>query len=112
MRLLYYANLERVKTNDGWDFPEWVAVTQGQLMTDMGIKEKHKLYRVRDELIAEEYIEFQPAKGRDPTRYRLTYQTVAPIPEEKPPKSMKPPSKGSFNTDDFWEAAVKRSFGE
>lgn len=114
MRLLYYANLNRVKTDDGWDFPEWVAVPQGQLMADMGIKEKHKLYRVRDELIETGYIETRPAKGREPTRYRLIAQDTEAVAEDQkqPEKPMKKPTKGSFDTDDFFAAAVRKAFGE
>ena len=112
MRILYYANLGRVKSNDGWDFPEWVAVPQSQLMADMKIKEKHKLYRVRDELVAAGYVEIMQAKGREPARYHLSIQAAAPICEEPTPKPMKKPTKGSFDTEDFFEAAVRKAFGE
>lgn len=112
MRILYYANLGRVKSDDGWDFPEWVAVPQSQLMADMKIREKHKLYRVRDELVAEGYVEIMPAKGREPARYHLSIQEDAPICEETTPKPMKKPTKGSFDTEDFFEAAVRKAFGE
>jgi hypothetical protein len=114
MRILYYANLGRVKSDDGWDFPEWVAVPQSQLMADMRIKEKHKLYRVRDELVAAGYIEIMQAKGREPARYHLSIQAAAPICEEPTPKPMpmKKPTKGSFDTEDFFEAAVRKAFGE
>lgn len=112
MRLLYYANLGRVKSDDGWDFPEWVAVLQSQLMADMKIKEKHKLYRVRDELVAAGYVEIVPAKGREPARYHLSIQAAAPICEEPTPKPMKKPTKGTFDTEDFFEAAVRKAFGE
>lgn len=112
MRILYYANLGRVKSDDGWDFPEWVAVPQSQLMADMKIKEKHKLYRVRDELVAEGYVEIMPAKGREPARYHLSIQAAAPICEEPTPKPMKKPAKGTFDTEDFFTAAVRKAFGE
>lgn len=108
MRLLYYANKARVKTNSGWDFPEWFPVPQAQLLADMGIKEKHKLYRIRDELLSAGHIEALPAKGREPAQYSLK------IPEavEKVPQNKQGRNQGSFDTDDFFEAALKRSFGE
>ena len=112
MRILYYANLGRVKSDDGWDFPEWVAVLQSQLMADIGIKNKHTLYKLRDELVAAGYVEIMPAQGREPARYHLSIQAAAPICEEPTPKPMKKPTKGTFDTEDFFEAAVRKAFGE
>ena len=109
MRLLYYANKSRVKTDSGWDFPEWFPVPQARLMEDMGIKERHKLYKIQDELILSGSIDVSKSKGRD-TQYRLLTLPV----EVKASGNPKPKAKsgGSFNTDDFFSAAVMRSFGD
>ena len=88
-RLLYYANKGRYKTDCGeWVFPEWITVPQAQLMADLRIKDRHTLYRVRDELIGVRLIETDKPKGRGAARYRITVleqtasQTVTAKPEE------------------------------
>ena len=71
-RLLYYANQGRYKTDGGeWVFPEWVTVPQAQLMADLAIKDRHTLYKVRDELIRAGLIEADKPQGREATKYRV-----------------------------------------
>lgn len=107
-RLLYYANQGRYKTDGGeWVFPEWVAVPQAQLMADLAIKDKHTLYKVRSELMAAGLIETAKAQGRGSTKYRVKVlgqadrNTVADKPRQ-----------GSFDTNDFFAAAVRKSLGD
>lgn len=107
MRLLYYANKARVKTDRGWDFPEWFAVPQAQLIADLGIKDRHKLYKIQDELILSGSIEVSKSKGRD-TQYRITISPTEAA-AQTVSKTKKP---SSFDTDDFFMAAVRASFGE
>ena len=107
MRLLYYANKARVKKDSGWDFPEWFSVPQAQLMADMGIKDRHKLYKIQDELILSGSIEVARSKGRD-TQYRISISPVEVIGNP----TLKAKSGGSFDTNDFFLAAVMRSFGD
>lgn len=111
MRLLHYANKGRVKTQGGWVFPEWFSVPQAQLMADLNIKDKHTLYRIRDELATAGWVIFENSKGREPPRYRLTVSE-----KEQPQKAVQTTqavrNSGSFDTFDFWTAAVKSSFGE
>lgn len=107
MRLLYYANKARVKTDSGWDFPEWFSVPQAQLLADMGIKDRHKLYNIQDELILSGSIDVSKSKGRD-TQYRILISSVEVI--GNPTSKVK--SGGSFDTNDFFSAAVIRSFGD
>ena len=107
-RLLYYANQGRYKTDGGeWVFPEWVAVPQAQLMADLAIRDRHTLYRVRDELIAAGLIEADKPQGREPTKYR-----VKVLGQKAPQTVAKKPQQGTFDTDDFFAAAVRKSFGE
>ena len=107
MRLLYYANKARIKTDNGWDFPEWFPVPQAQIMEDLGIKDKHKLYKIRTELISAGFVEMSKSKGRELPRYHLTVlktETSAVFSVNK--------KQGSFDTDDFFLASVKKSFGD
>lgn len=107
-RLLYYANQGRYKTDGGeWVFPEWISVPQAQFMADLAIKDRHTLYRVRDELIRAGLIETDKTQGRGSARYRITMleQTAPQIATDKP-------GQGSFNTEDFFTAAVRKSFGD
>lgn len=107
MRLLYYANKARVKTDSGWDFPEWFPAPQAQLLADMGIKDRHKLYKIQDELTLSGSIEVSKSKGRD-TQYRIS---ISPVDiKDKPAAKVK--DGGSFDTNDFFSAAVMRSFGD
>ena len=111
MRLLHYANKGRVKTQGGWVFPEWFSVPQAQLMADLKIKDKHTLYRIRDELATAGWVIFENSKGREPPRYQLTVSE-----KEQTQKAVQTTqdvrNSGSFDTFDFWTAAVKSSFGE
>lgn len=108
MRLLYYANKARVKTDSGWDFPEWFPVPQVQLLADMGIKDRHKLYKIQHELISSRFIEVSQSKGREFTRYHLTLSSA-----ESPAQNCGTIKKHStFNTDEFFMAAVRSSFGD
>lgn len=107
-RLLYYANQGRYKTDGGeWVFPEWVTVPQGQLMADLAIKDKHTLYKVRGELMAAGLIETEKAQGRGSTKYRVKVlgQAARNTVAEKP-------RQGSFDTNDFFAAAVRKSLGD
>ena len=107
-RLLYYANQGRYKTDGGeWVFPEWVTVPQAQLMADLAIKDRHTLYKVRDELIRAGLIEAYKPQGREPTKYR-----VKVLGQKAPQTVAKKPQQGTFDTDDFFAAAVRKSFGE
>lgn len=107
-RLLYYANQGRYKTDGGeWVFPEWVTVPQAQLMADLAIKDRHTLYKVRDELIRAGLIEADKPQGREPTKYR-----VKVLGQKAQQTAVKKPQQGSFNTEDFFAAAVRKSFGE
>jgi hypothetical protein len=106
-RLLYYANQGRYKTDGGeWVFPEWVAVPQAQLMADLAIKNKHTLYRVRGELITAGLIETDKAQGRESAKYRIKVlgQTARNTVTQTP-------RQGSFDTNDFFAAAVRKSLG-
>lgn len=107
-RLLYYANQGRYKIDSGeWVFPEWVAVPQAQLMADLSIKDKHTLYKIRGELMTAGLIEMDKAQGRGSAKYRVKVlgqadrNTVADKPRQ-----------GSFDTNDFFAAAVRKSLGE
>lgn len=107
-RLLYYANQARYKTDGGeWVFPEWISVPQAQLMADLAIKDRHTLYKVRDELIRAGLIEADKPQGREPTKYR-----VKVLGQKAPQTVAKKPQRGTFDTDDFFAAAVRKSFGE
>jgi hypothetical protein len=107
-RLLYYANQWRYKTDGGeWVFPEWVSVPQAQLMADLAIKDKHTLYKVRGELIAAGLIETAKAQGRGSTKY-----IVKVLGQADRNTVVKTPSQGTFDTDDFFAAAVRKSLGD
>ena len=107
-RLLYYANQGRYKTDGGeWVFPEQVTVPQAQLMADLAIKDRHTLYKVRDELIRAGLIEADKPQGREPTKYR-----VKVLGQKAPQTVAEKPQKGTFNTEDFFAAAVRKSLGE
>ena len=106
--LLYYANQARYQTDGGeWVFPEWISVPQAQLMADLAIKDRHTLYKVRDELIRAGLIEADKPQGREPTKYR-----VKVLGQKAPQTVAKKPQQGTFDTDDFFAAAVRKSFGD
>ena len=107
-RLLYYANQGRYKTDGGeWVFPEWVAVQQAQIMSDLSIKDKHTLYKVRGELIEAGLIETEKANGRELTKYRIKL-----LVQGDRGTFAKAPRQGTFDTDDFFAAAVRKSLGD
>ena len=121
MRLLYHANGARYKVNGNeWVFRKWVEVPSKDLIGATGIPRK-SMYKARDELVKAGYIRFKPGIGSGVTAYMLCLlleaQKQQPKPTEayrslpKPTKQEAPP-QGSFDTDDFFEAAVRRSFGE
>lgn len=106
-RLLYYANQGRYKTDGGeWVFPEWVSVPQAQLMADLSIKDKHTLYRVRGELMAAGLIETDKAQGRGTAKYRIKV-----LGQASRNTAARTPSQGTFDTNDFFAAAVRKSLG-
>ena len=90
-------------------FPEWICVPQAKLMDDLAIKDKHTLYKVRGELISAGLIDTDKAQGRGLTKYRVKVLDYAPAPAKTPTSK---PHKGTFDTDDFFAAAVRKSFGE
>lgn len=107
-RLLYYANQGRYKTEGGeWVFPAWVAVPQAQLMADLAIKDKHTLYKVRGELMAAGLIETDKAQGRGTAKYRIKV-----LGQAARSSVAQTPRQGSFDTNDFFAAAVRASLGE
>ena len=107
-RLLYCANQARYKTDGGeWVFPEQVTVPQAQLMADLAIKDRHTLYKVRDELIRAGLIEADKPQGREATKYR-----VKVLGQKAPQTVAEKPQKGTFNTEDFFAAAVRKSLVE
>lgn len=106
-RLLYYANQGRYKTDGGeWVFPDLITVSQAQLMADLAIKDKHTLYKVRGELIGAGLIETDKAQGRGSAKYRVKVlgQSTRSTGEQTH-------RQGSFDTDDFFAAAVRKSLG-
>ena len=76
-------------------------------MADLAIKDKHTLYKVRGELIAAGLIETDKAQGRESAKYRVKVLGQAPrntIADK--------PRQGSFDTGDFFAAAVRKSLGD
>ena len=107
-RLLYYANQGRYKTDGGeWVFPELVTIQQAQIMADLAIKDKHTLYKVRGELMAAGLIETAKAQGRGSTKYLIKV-----LGQSDRSTAAKTPRQGSFDTDDFFAAAVRKSLGD
>lgn len=117
MRLLYYANGARYKTAGGeWVFRKWFAVPSKTLLNDTGIH-RSTMYKIRDELAQKGYIRFKAGIGRGTTEYMICAiasdakpQSAAPCPQPKGTPTT--PAQGSFDTDDFFAAAVRKSFGE
>ena len=120
MRLLYYANGARYKVNGEWVFRKWVEVPSKALLKDTGIH-RSTMYKLRDELAQTGYIRFKVGIGRGTTEYMLCLLHEAQRAEPKPteayrslpkPTNQEAPKQGSFNTDDFYNAAVRKAFGE
>lgn len=76
-------------------------------MADLAIKDKHTLYKVRGELMAAGLIETDKAQGRESAKYRIKVlgQTTRNTVTEKP-------RQGSFDVNDFFAAAVRKSLGD
>ena len=114
MRLLYYANLARYKTAGGeWVFRKWVTVASKNLIQDMGVS-RPTLYRIRDELVADGYIRFKAGIGAGTTEYMLCLLASG---KKDPPKAegnapAQSRNGATFETDDFFRAAVIASMGE
>lgn len=76
-------------------------------MADLAIKDKHTLYKVRGELMAAGLIETDRAQGRGSAKYRIKVLGQA----DRGTVS-RTPRQGSFDTDDFFAAAVRKSLGD
>lgn len=120
MRLLYYANGARYKVNGEWVFRKWVEVPSKALLKDTGIH-RSTMYKLRDELAQTGYIRFKVGIGRGTTEYMLCLLHEAQRAEPKhteayqslpKPTKQEAPAQGSFNTDDFYNAAVRKALGE
>lgn len=120
MRLLYYANGARYKVNGEWVFRKWVAVSDRDITANLRIS-RPTLRKFRDELAKANYIRFKPGDGTQGTEYMLCMLINAQKPTAKPteanqslpkPTKQEAPTQGSFDTDDFWNLAVKVSLGE
>ena len=119
LRLLYHANQGRYKTVGGaWVFPKWVSVPTGELMKLMGIKHRNTLYKIRDELTTAGYIRFRAEIGAATTEYLLVQLLTA---EERKQTEMEighpfptpvRERQGSFDTDEFFAAALRASLGD
>lgn len=98
-------------------------------MADLAIKDRHTLYRVRDELTRAGLIETDKTQGRGSARYRITMLEQTEAAEaafqarktEKPGKnptgskaSSQPVAgyESTFDLDDFFAAAVRKSLGD
>lgn len=76
-------------------------------MADLSIKDKHTLYKVRGELMAAGLIETAKAQGRGSTKYR-----VKVLGQSDRSTAAKTHRQGTFDTDDFFAAAVRKSLGD
>lgn len=76
-------------------------------MADLAIKNKHTLYKVRGELIDAGLIETDRAQGRGSAKYRIKV-----LGQADRGKVSQAPRQGSFDTDDFFAAAVRKSLGD
>lgn len=119
LRLLYYANQGRYKTASGaWVFPKWVQVRREELIVSMGWKDKRTLQKVRDELVSAGYVRFKSGNGAGVTEYLLvqllTSEERKQIEEEieQPLPAPVKERQGSFDLDEFFALAVRRSLGE
>lgn len=117
LRLLYYANGARYKSSGGeWVFRKWVAVPSKELVSDLGVH-RTTMYKIRDELVKAGYIRYKSGVGAGRTEYMLCAMVGKPKPTEAYPSLPKPTKQemspqGSFDTDDFFAAAVRKNFGE
>lgn len=112
LRLLYYANGARYKASGGeWVFRKWVAVTSKELLRDIGIP-RMSMYKIRDELVKAGYIRFKPGIGNGATEYMLVSLVGKNKTQEATPKERGAAAQGSFDTDEFFAAAVRKNFGE
>ncbi len=115
LRLLYYANGARYKQSGGeWVFRRWVEVSSKDLVRDMGVS-RPTLYKMRDELTSAGYIRVKPGIGSGKTEYMLHMLfdgkrvSNSPTCDEKTSKN---PKQGSFDLDEFYADAVRKSLGE
>ena len=76
-------------------------------MADLSIKDKHTLYKVRGELMAAGLIETAKAQGRGSTKYHIKV-----LGQADRNTASQTPRQGTFDTDDFFAAAVRKSLGE
>lgn len=115
MRLLYYANGARYKVNGEWVFRKWFTVPSKDLIRDLG-KDRNAMRKVRDELVKAGYIRYKAGVGAGRTEYMLCGLNATDAPQEAVKTAKEKPSEtaaqGSFDTDDFFAAAVRKSFGE
>lgn len=119
LRLLYHANQGRYKTVGGaWVFPKWVQVRREELIVSMGWKDKRTLQKVRDELVSAGYVRFKSGHGAGVTEYLLVQlltseeQKQTEVELGQPLATPVKERQGSFDTDDFFAAAVRHSLGD
>lgn len=116
LRLLFYANGARYKTSGGeWVFRKWFVVPSKDLIRDLG-KDRNAMRRVRDELVKAGYIRYKSGVGAGRTEYMLCSMVGKPKPAEAcrsipKPTMQEATPQGSFDTDDFFAAAVRKSLG-
>lgn len=115
MRLLYYANAARYKQSGGeWVFRRWIEISNKDILRDLGVP-RMSMYKIRDELVAAEYIRFKPGIGAGKTEYSLCLLFDKKTPKDTVPvetETSKKPQSGSFDLNEFWDAAVKKSLGD
>lgn len=115
MRLLYYANGARYKQSGGeWVFRRWVEVASKDLIRDLG-SNRNAVRKIRDELVSAGYIKFKPGIGSGKTEYNLCMLfdgKPSKDPEPHKETTSKKPNQGSFDLDEFYADAVRRSLGE
>lgn len=115
MRLLYYANGARYKQSGGeWVFKRWVEVSNKDIIRDLGVP-RMSMYKIRDELVSAEYIRFKPGIGSGKTEYNLCMLfdgKPSKDPEPHKETTSKKPKQGSFDLDEFYADAVRKSLGD
>ena len=115
MRLLYYANLARYKQSGGeWVFRRWVEVPNKDILRDLSVP-RVSFYKIRDELVTAGYIKFKAGQGAGRTEYSLCMliggkPSNEPTPCDTTPQ--KKPKQGSFDLDEFFADAVRKSLGD
>ena len=101
-------------------FRKWVEVPSKQLIKEVGVH-RTTLYKFRDELAQAGYIRFKPGIGKGATEYHLCPLHEAQKAESKPteacrsipkPTKQESPIQKSFDLDEFWDLALKATFGE